>query len=225
MTFSESPLDRTVQRLTAGLEPVRKLRAPGLRAATWLSIVVAAGLALASIADVDAVADRLAGTGDLALSSVGSVLTTALAAVATLKLATPDGAPGWALLPLPALGLWLSGSIASGARTWGVPPDLGDAAPDVRVCFTLIVAFSLPLALVLARMVRRGFPLRPGLTSVVGGLTAAAGGATLLAIVHPYDATARDIAVHAAAVGLVVAANALLADRLWRAAGDRRTSW
>ncbi len=78
---------------------------------------------------------------------------------------------------------------------------LGMAMDD---CLPFIIGFSLPLSLVLLLMVRRARPLRPGLVSGMGGLAAAASAASLLWLVHPYDASAADLAVHTLAVLLVI---------------------
>ncbi len=80
---------------------------------------------------------------------------------------------------------------------------------DSDNCLVFILGFSLPLSLLPIVMLRQGFSLRPNLTAVVGGLACASAAATLLNFVHPYDA-----AVHAAAVGIVVLANALFGGRI-----------
>ena len=48
----------------------------------------------------------------------------------------------------------------------------------------------------------------------MAGLAAAAAAATLLALVHPFDASAVDLAVHVGAVLAVVAVNRALGGRL-----------
>ena len=62
-------------------------------------------------------------------------------------------------------------------------------------------------------MLRRGYSLRPNLTSIVAGLACAAAAATLLNFFHPYDATATDLSVHAFAVAFVVLANSIIGGR------------
>jgi hypothetical protein len=55
--------------------------------------------------------------------------------------------------------------------------------------------------------------LQPGLTALIAGLASAAAAATLLNFFHPFDATASDLGIHAAAVAFVVIANRLLGAR------------
>ena len=45
--------------------------------------------------------------------------------------------------------------------------------------------------------------MRPNLTAIIGGLACASAAATLLNFIHPYDAAATDLAVHAVAVTIV----------------------
>ena len=63
-------------------------------------------------------------------------------------------------------------------------------------------------------MLRQGFSLRPNLTAIVAGLACASAAATLLNFVHPYDATASVLAVHAVAVGIVILANTMFGGRV-----------
>jgi hypothetical protein len=77
-----------------------------------------------------------------------------------------------------------------------------------------IVGVSLPLSLLLIVMLRRGFSLRPNLTAIIGGLACASAAATLLNFIHPYDAAATDLAVHALAILIVILANTILGGRI-----------
>jgi hypothetical protein len=81
-------------------------------------------------------------------------------------------------------------------------------------CLMFILALSVPLSIVLVVMLRRAYSLRPALTAATGGLAVAAAAATLLNFFHPYDAAATDLAIHAAAVGLVVAVNGVVGGTL-----------
>jgi hypothetical protein len=63
-------------------------------------------------------------------------------------------------------------------------------------------------------MLRRGFSLRPNLTAIIGGLACASAAATLLNFIHPYDAAATDLAVHALAVLIVILANTIFGGRI-----------
>ena len=210
--------ERLIHDLAADLRPVRRLRPPGLRALAWLAAVGAAGAGLASISDLGAVRDRLAAAPDMWLALAGSAATAALAALAAFQLGLPDRRPAWALLPLPAALLWLGASglgCLRGRVLPGVhPASLGDAMD----CLAFILGLSMPLSALLVLMLRRAATLEPGLTAAMAGLASAAAAATLLALVHPFDASVTDLVVHAVTVLAVVAANRAWGGRLLGAA-------
>lgn len=207
-------VDGLIGTLGADLRPVRRLDPPLARAAAWLGAVAAIGAGLATFADLPGIAHRLATVPDMWLALTGSVLTAALGAIAAFQLSLPDRSPAWALLPAPGLCLWVGATGLGCLRAW-VIPDLHPAGlEEARTCFAFIAGLSLPLSGLMVLMIRRACPLRPNLTAAVGGLAAAAGAATLLTFFHPYDAGATDMAVHAAAVTLVVGLNRTLGGRL-----------
>ena len=86
---------------------------------------------------------------------------------------------------------------------------------EARDCLVFIVFLSVPLSALLLIMLRRAYPLYPGLTATIGGLAVAAAAATLLNFFHPYDAAATDLVVHAVAVALVIGANRALGGRIF----------
>ena len=206
--------DRLVQALGADLTAVRRLRSPGLRVLIWLAILGAMALALAMVSDVKAMMSRLMAAPDMWVAALASMLTTVLAAAAAFELSLPDRKAAWALLPLPALLLWISASGMGCLRVWSVA-EASPMPPDqAEHCLIFILGISLPLSLLLIAMLRRGFSLQPNLTAVIGGLACASAAATLLNFVHPYDAAATDLAVHALAVTIVVLVNATLGGRV-----------
>jgi hypothetical protein len=219
MTFSLH--DQLIGELAGSLQPVRRLPSPLLRAAFWLSAVLALALALACFANPDAVWQRITAAPDLWLAFIGSVLTAIFAAIAAFELSLPDTSRGWAALPLPAALLWIGASGFGCLRVWVVPGTHVADLSEARDCLVFIVALSVPSSLLLLAMLRRAFPLYPGLTAGMSGLAAAAAAASLLNFFHPYDAAATDLAVHAAAVALVVGANRALGRRFFGSATVR----
>jgi hypothetical protein len=126
----------------------------------------------------------------------------------------PGRRAGWAWLPLPPALLWIGASGLGCLRSWVEPAaqlTRDHPAPD---CLVFILAFSIPLSALLIWLLRRACPLRPVLTAVLIGLASAAASASLLEICHAYGAAATDLLTHAAAVAVVVAANAAMGGRL-----------
>jgi hypothetical protein len=148
------------------------------------------------------------------LAAKGSVLTAVLAAAAAFQLGLPDRNAAWALLPLPAVLLWIAASGIGCLRPWSIA-DAYSMPPDgTEHCLIFILGLSLPLSLLLIVILRQGFSLRPNLTAIIGGLACASAAASLLNLIHPYDAAATDLTVHAFAVAIVIVANTICGGRL-----------
>jgi hypothetical protein len=206
--------EQLVRALGADLTPVHRLAPPGLRVLLWLAIVGAVALALTVVSDLGAMIHRLMAAPDIWLAAMGSALTVVLAAAAAFQLGLPDRKAAWALLPLPAVLLWIGASGMGCLRPWSIAEAYPMPPSGTEHCLMFIIGLSLPLSLLLIVMLRRGFSLRPNLTAIVGGLACASAAATLLNFIHPYDAAATDLAVHAFAVIIVIVANTIFGGRI-----------
>lgn len=217
-------IDQLIGLLGADLKPARRLASPALRALGWLAMVGAIGVALASFADIHAMVRRLAAVPDMWVAGIGSALTALLAAFAVFQLSLPDRKAAWALLPLPAAALWIGASGLGCLRQWFVPDTHAATLQETGTCVIFILSVSLPLSILLIAMLRRACALRPNLAAAIGGLACASAAATLLNFIHPYDAAATDLVVHAFAVGAVIAANSLIGGRILANRGNIRAS-
>jgi hypothetical protein len=195
-----------IASLTAGLRRTRRLPGPWVRTALWLGATLWLAFLLAMLSDLHGLAERIMRMPDMGLALLGSLLTGVLAGAAAFLTSVPGRSPAWALMPLPALALWIGESTAGCLRLRPAPGTVPEPPMHGMVCLYFIVLVSIPLAAVLLMMIRRACPLRPGLTASLAGLASAGTAATLLAFIHPYDATMSDLALHAVAVALVVAA-------------------
>lgn len=212
--MTTSPHDSLIQGLTADLRPVQPLASPLLRASGWLGAVLAIAIGLAYFSDVHAMWDRVTAAPDAWLSVIGSALTAILAGIAAFELSLPDASRRWAWLPLPGALLWVGASGFGCLRVWVLPESHVALLNETQDCLLFIIALSVPLSALLLVMLRRAYPLNPGLTTAIGGLAVAAAAATLLNFFHPFDAAATDLAVHAFAVALVIVANRALGGRI-----------
>ncbi|WP_131114498.1 NrsF family protein [Lichenihabitans psoromatis] len=212
-------LETLIDDLGADLTPVHRLASPLIRAAGWVAVVAAIGVAFASVADLPAVLHRLRMVPDMWLAVLGSTMTMVLAAVAAFEMSMPDRKATWALLPLPGVVLWVAATGMGCLRSWIIPDVPAAPMAEAPHCFAFIVGLSIPLSIVMIVMVRRACPLRPNLTAAIGGLAVAAGAATLLNFFHDFDAGATDIAVHVVAIALVIGLNRLLGGRLFAGRG------
>jgi hypothetical protein len=198
--------DALIRELTGTLTPVKLLAPPFWRALAWIAAVVAVAALAAIATDLHALEHRLMATPDMWLAVAGSMVTAMLAAFAAFQLSLPDRSGYWALLPLPPALLWIVASGAGCLRVLQIADTRAPTVSDERDCLLIIIALSIPLSLLLLAMLRRGYTLLPGLTTLTAGLAAAAAAATLLMFFHPFDATASDLIAHGVAVVIVVAA-------------------
>lgn len=193
-----------IAHLTDGLQPVRRLAPPGLRAAIWLGVVALLGAGIVfGFSDLSMFVRRIHDP-KLALELTGTLLTGILAVIAAFELSLPDRPITWSLLPAPSFALWLGSSGYSCWSHWLVRGPNGIEIGEGPNCFLWIVAFGVPLAIALFVVLRRAHPLAPGPVAAMAGLGVASLAAFLLQFFHPFDVTFIDLGLHLAAVATVV---------------------
>ena len=111
----------------------------------------------------------------------------AAAAIACFQLCLPDRSRVWALLPLPALILWMSTLGYQCLTDWvSLGPDgfqLGESAD----CFVIVALTSLPIYVALLIMLRHTAPLKPISAIICGSLAVAAITATAHSLIHIHE--------------------------------------
>jgi hypothetical protein len=178
-----------IDALVETAAPVRRLRPPIIRAGLWLAFA-AIVLGLIAIAHglrpdfSDRVRQPL-----FVLGMLGALATGILAAVASFRLSLPDSSRLWAVLPLPALALWVA-TIGYGCLTdWvSMDPDGLHMGEAIR-CFATLLMTSVPLSIAMLVMLRYAALLRPLEVSVMGALAVAAVTAFASSLFHDLDAT------------------------------------
>jgi len=203
-----------IEALVADGRPVRRLRPPVLRAALWLLLpaLVFALQALGHGVRPD-LAQRLA-EPDFAVGQAASLLTGALAAVAAFMLNLPDRSRAWALLPVPALIVWLSTLGRACLLNWvSLSPD-GIQLGETARCFATVLITSLPLSLAMFAMLRHGSLLRATTAAPMASLAVAAMSATAMSLFHTLDATVMILVWNLGTAALIVALGSWLGCRL-----------
>jgi hypothetical protein len=193
-----------IDRLSASLTPVRRLRPPLLRAGQWLLL---AALVVALLAVLNGARPDLAlrlRQPVFAASLAGSLLTGILAAIAAFHLCLPDRSRLWLLLPAPAVVLWLA-TIGYGCLTdWvSIGPD-GVRLGSTLECFATLLITTIPSAVVLFAMLRDTARLYPTMVGMTGGLAVAGIAATALSLLHELDATVMVLLWNLGAAALIV---------------------
>ena len=206
--------EQLIETLTAELTPVRPLAPPSLRAARWLiAVALVAALIVSLTVGLHTFAARVA-VPRVAWQCVGEGWTAVGAVLAAFMRSVPGRSARWALLPLPGCALWLGasglGCLANGWSLHGPGGFLGDSAH----CFAFILGVSVPLAAALFALLRRARPIDPLPVATLGTLGVAASAAFVLEFFHPFDVTVIDLALHLAAVGVVMALGIALRRRV-----------
>jgi hypothetical protein len=205
--------DALIASLAADARPVRRLATPWRRAAFWLGGAVWLAGILALFTDFGAFAHRLAAAPDMWLAMAGALVTAVTASIAAFMTSVPGRSPWWAALPLPPLAVWIGasglGCLRQEAIGWIEP----ESMMHPMLCFYFIVLVSAPLSALLMWQIMRAFPLRPALTASLAGLASAGAAASLLTMIHPFDANALDLTMHLLAIVVVVGAARIIGGR------------
>jgi hypothetical protein len=178
-----------IDALVANAMPVRRLRPPLLRALLWLLLALAIVALLAVTHGVRSNLLEQFARPTFAVGIAGALATGVLAAIAAIMTSLPDRARLWALLPVPALLVWIS-TIGYGCLTdWvSIGPEGASMGEAVR-CFATLVLTSVPLSVVLAVMLRNAAIVSAPSAILCGSIAIAAITSTALALLHDLDAT------------------------------------
>ena len=204
-----------IEALAANVTPVRRLRPALVRATFWLSFaaVILVLLAVSHGARPD-LAQRLQ-QPTFVISIAASLLTGALAAIASFLVSLPDRSRGWLLLPVPALVVWIS-TIGYGCLTDWVSVDAsGFRIGEAARCFATLALTSVPLSLVMFVMLRHAAPLRPTAVALIGSLAVAAITASALSLFHEFDATMMILMWNFGSAAMLVGLGALLGRKMF----------
>jgi hypothetical protein len=211
-----------IDSLAADAAPVRRLRAPALRAAAWLLF---AAFVFGLIGVSHGVRPDLAQKARDAVYVAGvaaALLTGVLAALAAFMLSLPDRSRRWLLLPMPPLVVWLA-SVGYGClAAWvGLGP-AGVSASDVAQCFATLVLTSVPIWAALLFMLRHAARLRPVAATMMASLAVAAMSAAGLLLFHAIDATAMILVWNIGGAALVLTLGSIFGGRVYARIGPRR---
>ncbi len=214
--MSRTDTDALIDRLVVDAAPVTVVAPVWRRVALWLAlavpplvvIIAVHGLVLAPAA---LVADRLIHAEQLA------ALVTAIAAAAAAFASTIPGLDRrWRWLPAIPLAVWLA-LIGKGCfDEWvRLGPEGLVITPDFTCFVPMMLMATVPAASMLV-MLRRGAPLAPRATLLLGALATAALVAFGLRFFHAGDATISILVWHMGFVALFVAATSLAGRRALR---------
>ena len=203
-----------IDSLVSRADPVRPLRPPLVRSATWLFL---AGLVVALMVFIHGVRPDLGlylAQPRFAVSTAAALLTGIFAAVASFIVSVPGRSRYWLWLPVPALILWMS-TVGYGCLTSWVSLRPGELQiGDEAECFAALVLTGAPLSLSLCIMLRHAAHLSPTPVALSAGLAVAGLTATALSLFHNHDASVWILIWSVGTVTLFVTLGGLLGSRV-----------
>lgn len=214
-------MTRTTQELIDGLvadlQPRARLQRPAVRAALWLAGGLVFVLAAAMWNGVrDELLEQLAARPRVAIAWVASFAVAATAALAAFNLALPDRDQRWALLPAPAVALWLATLGYGCMADWW---ERGSAAIVLGAslhCVQQITITSLPLLASSLLLLRHASGERPIATAGMAALSSAALASVGLTLFHDLDTALMVLIWHGMPVTAIVAIGMMFGRSLFR---------
>jgi hypothetical protein len=192
-----SSTDDLVRDLSARLTQVRPLASPWIRVAQWLGVSAPFLLLLyvlwphpPAIASIDR---------RFAVEQIAAFMTALTAGVAAFSLIVPGRSRMIALLPLAPLAVWMATVGQACAREWSAGSPIMPILPH-WACFAATVVAGMVPAILMLVMLRRGAPLLPRLTTLLGALAVAGLANVCIRFVHRFDSSFVVLAWHIGAI-------------------------
>ena len=200
-----------IDLLASNAAPVRRLRPPLVRTASWLLVAALLYALLAVGQGLRQDWELQSARPIFVIGIAASLATGVLAAVASFLIGLPDRSQRWALLPLPSLLVWVS-TVSYGCVTnWvSIGPD-GMRLGETARCFATLLLVSVPLSLAMYVMLRYAARFRPTAVSMTGSIAVAAMTASALSLFHPIDATVLVLTWNLGIAALIVGIGSVLA--------------
>lgn len=204
--------------LSRDAAPVRRLAHPMTRAALWFALSVPYIAAIVIIYELAGFETSLSLDARFVIEELATIATAVTAAIAAFCCIVPGRDRRIALLPLLPLAVWLASLGQQCADQW---LRFGAAGVSLSVgweCLPPSILIGIVPAVVMVIMLRRGAPLYPRSTVMLGALAVAALGNLGLRIFHVGDVTIMMLVWHLGAVALLLAAASFFGPRVlnWR---------
>jgi len=166
--------DSLISRLAGEAQPTPRLRPPWLRALVWLGLAIPPLLLVLAYHAPVLDAEFLADDPLLPIEQTAAFATALTAAFAAFVSTVPGWSRRWLWLPVLPLTVWLL-TVGKGCiDDW---LNLGAFALTLRIdsgCFLPAVLMGIVPSIAMVAMLRRGAPLTPRLTLILGAIAVAA---------------------------------------------------
>ncbi|MBI2737109.1 MAG: DUF1109 family protein [Rhodospirillales bacterium] len=207
-----------IQRLADDGAPVRRLPHPMTRAAAWLVISIPYVAALALIYRLSGVAITQVLDVRFLIEQLAMIVTAITAAIAAFCCIVPGRDRRIALLPLVPLAAWLASLAEACLSSWLRSGSFSLGLPVDWAYFPRFALIGLVPAVLMIVMLRRGAPLYPRSTLMLGALAVAALGNVGLRLFHAGNVTLTMLLCTFATIALLSALAAWVAPHIlsWR---------
>jgi hypothetical protein len=198
-----SSTDDLVRDLSARPTQVRPLASPWIRVASWLGLSAPFLLLLYLLwphPPATASIDRR-----FAIEQIAALATALTAGVAAFSLVIPGRSRMMALMPLAPFAVWMLTVGDACAREWSAGGRTMSILPHWECFVATVITGAVPAMLILV-MLRRGAPLLPRLTTLLGALAVAGLANFCIRFVHTFDSSFVVLTWHVAAIMALVGA-------------------
>lgn len=207
-----------IRILSADIAPVRRLPHPMTRAALWLGLSVPYIATIVFAYELAGYETSLSFDGRLLIEELATIATAVTAAIAAFCCVVPGRDRRIALLPLLPLAVWLVSVGEQCADQW---MRFGAAGLSLSVyweCAPPSILIGVVPAIAIIVMLRRGAPLYPRSTVLLGALAVAALGNLGLRLFHVGDVTIMMLVWHFGAGALLIGLASFFGPRVltWR---------
>lgn len=205
-----------IQALARDVTPVKRLPHPLVRGALWLSISAPYIAVIVLAYDLAGYETSVSFDGRFLVEELATVATAVTAAVAAFCCIVPGRDRRIALVPLLPLALWLASIGAQCASQW-LKFGVADVSLNVGwECLPPSILIGVVPAIAMVFMLRRGAPLYPRSTILLGALAVAALGNLGLRLFHAGDVTVMMLVWHLGAVALLCGLASFFGPRMLR---------
>ncbi len=184
---TERQTDNVMGRLIDQLTPVKRLPSPSRRAAAWLALGLPyVALVVLVMSPRSNLAAQFSDT-HFVVEQIAALVTGVTAAIGAFASIIPGYDRRAIFLPFLPLAVWLA-SLGEGCLQILTADGFRNFASD-WFCLPAIILVGTVPAIAMAVMLRRGAPLRPTITTALGGLAAAGLGNFGLRLFHAQDSS------------------------------------
>jgi hypothetical protein len=194
MTLSTDDL---IRGLAADMTRVRPLASPWLRAGAWLALSASYLVFLYLLWPHPPAAAPM--DQRFAIEQIAALATALTAGVAAFSLIVPGRSRMIAWLPLAPVAVWMATVCQACADEWSAGSPIMPILPHWGCLAATVITGAVPAILMLV-MLRRGAPLLPRLTTLLGALAVAGLANVCIRFVHTSDTSFVVLTWHVAAV-------------------------